>query len=403
MNVAFLFPGQGSLAAGELKSLLQKSPRFGALLQRAATRIDCNLNEVISSVDRQGLPESRLAQPLILTYGYSRFLDISEQFGLKPKLMAGHSLGEYTALLAAGSLTFEDAVALVYQRGTLMDAAASSRGGIMVAVTGVSVERLREACSLSSIGSEIAVVANRNSPSQTVIAGTDGAVRAVIESLSLPSRGAVPLDVSGAFHSPLMQDAVIPFGEILNRVHITSPSVGVISSVTGCEYKDPSHIKATLLAQLTAEVCWTDVVNALMRGGINTIIDIGPRAILKGLVLEHCDGKRQSGRTLFVWAASIGKDADALESHVSQVRKRVLQNLVRECICARNRKCHSQYDLQVLRPVRMLQELLKRSETALVSPSEVEAGTRFAVAALAAKGYSNNEIADRIDFCKWEE
>jgi [acyl-carrier-protein] S-malonyltransferase len=284
MSIAFVFPGQGSQAVGMGKALCEAFPEARAVFDAA----DDALGEKLSSLCFEG-PDDALkltanTQPAILTVSVAAHAVFSKRCPTPPAFVAGHSLGEYSALVAAGAMSLPDAVRSVRARGTFMQEAVPAGEGAMAAVLGLAGERVAEICREVAQG-EVVAPANFNEPGQTVIAGHAGAVARATEALKAAgAKRVVPLPVSAPFHCALMQPVVPRLDQVLSKVQFKAPVCPVVTNVEAKPNADAARIKELLLQQVTASVRWIEGVQAMEQAGVKQIVELGPGKVLCGLI-----------------------------------------------------------------------------------------------------------------------
>ncbi len=289
-SMAFVFPGQGSQSVGMGKALADAFPEAKAVFDTA----DDALGEKLSTLCFEG-PEDTLkltanTQPAILTVSIAAHAVFTKRFPTAPAFVAGHSLGEYSALVAAGAMSLADAVRAVRARGTFMQEAVPSGVGAMSAVLGLAPEKVAELCREAAKG-EIVSCANFNEPSQTVIAGHAAAVeRAGVLLKAAGAKRVLLLPVSAPFHCELMSPVVPRLDEVLSKITFTAPSAPVVTNVEATPNADPSKVKALLLRQVTGSVRWIECVQALEQAGVTKIVELGPGKVLSGLVKRIAKG-----------------------------------------------------------------------------------------------------------------
>lgn len=286
-RLAFVFPGQGSQYVGMGQGLHEAFPEARAVFEEADTRLNYALSRLCFEGPESQLNDTFYTQPAILTVSIAAWRAWQARGGPPPDLVAGHSLGEFTALVVAGALSFPDALHLVQERGRLMKWAGEQQPGAMAAVLGIARAALEEICvEASQETGEVVVVANDNCPGQLVISGGKTAVaRAGELARGRGAKRVVPLTVSIAAHSPLMAPAVEPFRIALKATPFHRPSIPVISNVQARPLQsDPEELRAELAQQLTAPVRWTESIQWMVEHGVQTFVEFGPRDVLSGLI-----------------------------------------------------------------------------------------------------------------------
>jgi [acyl-carrier-protein] S-malonyltransferase len=287
-NYAFLFPGQGSQYVGMGKSLHDASDKVKALFNEAERVLGIPLKRICFEGPEEELKESKNAQVAILLHSYAIFSSLPAS--LQPSIVAGHSLGEYTALVACGSLSFTDALHLVRLRGELMSRAGERSPGTMAAIIGLSTDDVRAICK-DLEGEGIINPANFNAPMQTVITGEIPLVRKAMEAAkNKGAKRALELKVSGAFHSKLMEDAFIPFRKVLLKQEFAEPSIPIVMNVTGEIAAKPENIQSAITEQILNPVQWVKTLQTLAAAGASSYVEIGPGKVLSGLVKRTLKG-----------------------------------------------------------------------------------------------------------------
>ncbi|SIT01124.1 ACP S-malonyltransferase [Alicyclobacillus vulcanalis] len=286
MNVAFVFPGQGAQYVGMGRGIFDEYPVARSLLEEADDALGMKLSDVILEGPEDTLRLTYYTQPALLTVSVAVWRALVDRVDIQPTAVAGHSLGEYSALVAAKSLRFADAVKLVYQRGKLMDEAYPAGQGAMAAVLGLEEDALADVCKRASADTgEVVELANVNCPGQIVISGAKGAIeRATALAKEAGARRVMPLNVSGPFHSSLMQPAAEALGRLLDETELADAETPVVANVDGHPRKMASDLRDALKKQLVMPVRFVDCVQSMKRLGVECLVELGPGTVLSGLV-----------------------------------------------------------------------------------------------------------------------
>ena len=279
MKKAYVFPGQGSQFPGMAMDLYENQPTAKEMLEKANEILGFRITDIMFEGTADDLKATKVTQPAIFLH--STVLAACFD-GFKPDMTAGHSLGEFSALVAAGAISFEDGLRLVSIRANAMQKCCEANPGGMAAIIGMTNEAVEEVC--KSVDG-LVIPANYNSDGQVVISGEKAAVEAACEKAKeAGAKRALPLPVSGAFHSPLMEPARKELAEAIEKTKFSTPICPVYQNVTAKAETDPETIKANLLAQLTSPVRWTQSVKSMVADGADYFMEIGPGNVLQGLI-----------------------------------------------------------------------------------------------------------------------
>ena len=302
MGVAFLFPGQASQVVGMARDLYERHELARERFAAADAALGFELSTACFEGPEEQLMQTEVTQPAVFVHSVIA-CELLQVAGLKPEAVAGHSLGEYSALVAAGALSFEAALALVGPRGKLMQAAGAERAGSMGAVIGLDDDA--QVAALCEQVDGVVVVANFNSPGQVVVSGEQTAVANLGElAEAAGAKRFVELAVSGAFHSPLMESAARAMETLIADAPLQVPEMPVLTNVSATPVSDPEMLRSHLIQQITSPVRWTETVRALAGMGIEDAYEVGPGSVLKGLV-------RRIERDITVTAASTAEEIAA--------------------------------------------------------------------------------------------
>ena len=285
MKKAYIFPGQGSQFPGMAKELYENNATAREMLEKANDILGFRITDIMFEGTPEELKETKVTQPAIFLHSVVLAKCLPD---FTPDMVAGHSLGEFSALVAAGAMDFEEGLKLVSIRAQAMQKACEMNPGTMAAVIRLSADRIEEICASTEEG--IVVAANYNCDDQIVISGEKAAVEAAcIRLKEAGARRALILPVGGAFHSPLMEPARAELAEGIEKAVFHTPICPVYQNVTALPSTDPEEIKANLLAQLTSSVKWTQSVRNMIGDGADTFIELGPGQVLQGLVAKIAD------------------------------------------------------------------------------------------------------------------
>lgn len=278
---AFVFPGQGAQYVGMGKDLYEASSEAKDLFNKANKILGFNITDIMFDGTDEDLRQTKVTQPAIFLHSVILARLLGENF--KPDMLAGHSLGEFSALVAGGAMSFEDGLKLVSKRALAMQKACELQPSTMAAIVGMEDAEVEKI--ISKIKDEVVVAANYNCPGQLVISGTDKGIDIAIELLTAAgARRALKLNVGGAFHSPLMDSAKKELAEAIAKTKFSTPVCPIYQNVTAQSVKDPDIIKENIIAQLTSPVRWTQIMNNMIAGGMSSYVEVGPGKVLQGLL-----------------------------------------------------------------------------------------------------------------------
>ena len=284
---AFVFPGQGAQFVGMGKDLYDNNPLAKELFEKANDILGYRITDIMFEGTDDELKQTKVTQPAVFLHSVISALCMGDDF--KPEMTAGHSLGEFSALVAAGALSFEDGLRLVYARAMAMQKACEAAPSTMAAIIGLPFDKIEEICEeISKKGDKgVVVPANYNCPGQLVISGNIEAVKEACEQIKAAgAKRALPLKVGGAFHSPLMQPAKDELQAAIDATEIKTPKCPVYQNVDGKPHTDPAEIKQNLIAQLTSSVRWAQSVESMVADGATDFTECGPGKALQGMIVK---------------------------------------------------------------------------------------------------------------------
>ena len=280
---AFVFPGQGAQFVGMGKDLYENNALAKEMFEKANEVLGFRITDIMFAGTEEELKQTKVTQPAVFLHSVIKAISLGDEF--KPSMVAGHSLGEFSALVAAGALNFEDGLRLVYARAMAMQKACEAAPSTMAAIVGLPDDKIEEICAEVSKEGSVVVPANYNCPGQLVISGNVEAINEACEKLKAAgAKRALPLKVGGAFHSPLMQPAKDELQAAIEKTEFSAPQCPVYQNVDGKPHTDPADIKANLIAQLTSSVRWTSCVQNMIADGADDFTECGPGKALQGMI-----------------------------------------------------------------------------------------------------------------------
>lgn len=369
-KIALMFPGQGSQYSGMGKDLCSKSEIAKKTFREADDVLGFGISEMCFNGDEKELAMTKHAQPAILTASVAAYRTFADEWGFIPVCSAGHSLGEYSALVCSGALKFEDALKIVHKRGLFMQEAADEIGaGTMAAISGLSKTVVESECAKHSSDREPVVVSNYNSPEQTVISGTEESVKKAMKSLESMGGIVTLLKVSAPFHSPLMKTAAERLREELSKYSFAKTEFDVLSNVTALPHSS-LNIPDMLVRQVVSPVFWSDSMRYFDRIGVVMALELGPQSVLKKLMkrnipsMEAFSSDSKEDSVKLVNFMKQAKFADRIEGAT------VITRCMAVAVATRNRNWNEdEYKNGVIEPYRRLQQIQEELEKNSLEPT----------------------------------
>lgn len=371
-KIAFLFPGQGSQYVGMGKDLFNNYGVAKDVFNRANEILGFDLKGLCFEGDINELTRTKNAQPAILTMSVAAFQVLRSETGIEPDYLAGHSLGEFSALTCAGAVNFEDALQLVYKRGKLMEEAVQVGLGSMAAVSGADIEAIEEACRKYTRDGQILAVSNYNAADQIVISGHSAAIVEASQSLSLLGATVIPIKVSTPFHSPMMQPAADLFREELRKYKYNSFKYPVIANINALPYTGIENIIENLTEQIVMPVKWYETMKYLEEKNAGIALEVGPDTVLRNLMKKHSNSIKAFS---YDKTDDIKAFIECFPQHNPDVTRQTRLRLIARCmaiaVCTKNSNWDSEaYAKGVIEPYKRIKAMYEELESSGSGPSE---------------------------------
>ncbi|MGF9817142.1 ACP S-malonyltransferase [Brevibacillus agri] len=358
IKIALLFPGQGSQYNLMGKALLESSPEARDIFQRTNEILGYDLLAIINGGNLEQLTRTEHAQPAIFAYSYAIFQSIWKEKKFFPSFMAGHSLGEFTALTCADVFRYEDALRLVMERATIMQQATADGFGGMAAINGLHPLLVEEECARVSNGEDQIVVANYNSSNQVVISGAKSLIKVAMENLAKIGAITIPLQVSAPFHTPYLELSNQMFQRAIAQTPMSALKWPVISNVDAKPYSHPAEIQERLSVQMISAVRWKETIEYMLRQGVNTFIELGPKSALTNLLKRDFSHVRA-----YSYEENYEEITAAIDEQIAEKRPSVISRSLAIAVCTRNQNWNEEeYQKGVIEPYRKIQALGNKLE-----------------------------------------
>lgn len=394
-QAALVFPGQGSQYVGMGKWLLENYSEASEIFDEANETLGMDLRTLCLEGSLSELSRTMNAQPAILTVSTIAHRFYMNEIGIQPRFLAGHSLGEYSALVAAGSLSFDRALYLVRQRGLLMEEAAKDGIGIMVSVKGVSKEWIEQVCrEIHSVEAPV-VLSCYNTSKQYVVSAHRSSVPKLLDLLGRNKVSHIPLNVSGPFHSPLMQEAADKLSSVLRQCTFQNWSVPVISNFTGRPYTSPLVIADHLLLQMTSPVMWEQSIRFMGKQKVNLLIELGPGSVLRNMIKDI---------PVQIEAFSFDKEEDITRFKNDHMWIHKNKNFMNRCLAIavstpNQNEAEEDYEAGVVQPIRKLKEMhaVFEQDGGVLAKEQKSVACELVRCILQTKGLSESDVAGNMN------